>query len=80
MNDGRRYAHGGDSGVVSSFVLETGEFVKKIEGRSDSGCIVGLKFVTNRRMSAFTNPLTIKWSSNRVLLLRDMWSLWGHNG
>lgn len=80
MDDGRRYHHGGNNGVVSSFVFEAGEFVMRIEGRSDAGCIVGLTFVTNTRISALTNPPTIKRSSNKVSLIRDIWSLWRLNG
>lgn len=54
MCDGTNYAHGCCGGVQSSqpdiLEFETGEFVYRIEGRSDTKCIVELTFVTNKRM------------------------------
>lgn len=31
-------------------VFDKGEFITKVEGLADGGCIVRLKFVTNKRM------------------------------
>lgn len=54
MSDNTGYSHGCCRGVQSprpdTLELEPGEFVYRIEGRSDTKCIVQLTFVTNKRM------------------------------
>lgn len=50
MSDGACFIHGGTTHTKSSAMLADGEFITRIEGTSNTACIISLTFVTNKRM------------------------------
>lgn len=80
MSNGKIYTHGADSGTHTLIEFETGEFVKRIEGYSDSACVRALTLVTNKgKTSALEIPSKCKEpESVKCLLVRHVWSVWEH--
>lgn len=48
MSNSLHTLHGRENGHASSNTFESGEFVTRIEGRSNTACILELKFITNK--------------------------------